>query len=195
MKKKFLIALLALLVVGSGMTFAQEKRWSFGPKVGANITSISNIDAQSWRGGVNVGAFAMYRYNDYLGFQADALFSMMGTDFKEGANLRLNYISIPILAKLYLYKTLNLELGPQIGFNVFDQYNVGDNTSITDHDMYNTMDVGFVAGLGYEFNLIGLNFMTEARYVAGFTNPIKSEYNNGKNSKNQMVQLSLGLIF
>ena len=90
---------------------------------------------------------------------------------------------------------MNLELGPQIGFKVFDQYNMGDNTSVTDHDMYNTMDVGFVAGLGYEFNLIGLNFMTEARYVAGFTNPIKSEYNNGKNNKNQMVQLSLGWIF
>lgn len=195
MKKKFLTAVLALLVMGSGVTFAQEKSWYFGPKVGANITTISNVDAQSWRGGVNVGMFAMHRYNDFLGFQADVMFSMMGADFQDGANLRLNYISVPMLAKLYLYKSLNLELGPQIGFKVFDQFNLGDNTSITDHDMYNTMDVSFVAGLGYEFSLIGLNFMTEARYVTGLTNPIKSEFNEGKNNKNQMIQLSLGWIF
>lgn len=194
MKKKFLLSILALLIC-SGITFAQEKSWHFGPKIGANITSISNVDAQSWRGGVNVGAFAMYRYNDFLGAQADLMFSMMGTDFKDGANLRLNYISIPILAKLYLYKTLNLELGPQIGFKVFDQFNLGNNTSYTDHDIYNTFDIGFVAGLGYEFSIVGLNFMAEARYVTGFTNPIKSEYNDGKNNKNQMVQLSVGWIF
>ena len=78
---------------------------------------------------------------------------------------------------------------------MFDQFNLGDNTSITDHDMYNTMDVSFVAGLGYEFSLIGLNFMTEARYVTGLTNPIKSEFNEGKNNKNQMIQVSLGWIF
>ena len=65
--------------------------------------------------GIVVGAFANMRINDYLGVQPEILFSMQGTK-KNDYTLKMNYFNIPIMAKAYMWKGLNLELGPQFGF-------------------------------------------------------------------------------
>lgn len=190
MKKIILIAFTALFACAV-MNAQDHNRMYFGPKLGLNITTITNTDYNSWRAGVNVGAFALYHYNEYIGAQAELLYSMGGANYGNGNNIKTGYIAIPILAKIYLYDRLALNLGPQFGFRVYDKIGTPSDFDYKDDNAFNVFDLQFQLGLSYEFNF---GLMADFRYGIGLTNAIKSSYNGG-NNKNQMFQLSVGWMF
>ncbi|MCP9611910.1 porin family protein [Coprobacter tertius] len=190
MKRKFLL-LFAVLFLSAAAVSAQENRMYWGPKIGLNIASITKSSFSSWRGGANVGLFAMYRYNDFWGAEVDLMFSQMGANYADG-NMRVNYLTLPIMGKVYLYRNLNLQLGPQIGVKVYDNVHVYGEGNNRDTKAFNSFEVGFVVGLGYEFNF---GLVTDIRYGIGFTNSLKNSYAMGDNCKNQMFQLSVGWKF
>ena len=95
---------------------------------------------------------------------------------------KLDYINIPLMAKLYLTDGLSIEAGPQIGFLIsakdeFDDVTTtnvsGDSTTETDSgtddikDIVNGIDFGANLGLGYRLEN-GLLF--GARYNLGLSN-------------------------
>lgn len=128
MKKIIVFSL--VLVLACSSSFAQAK-WSFGPKIGVNVTTITKMDAD-YKAGLFVGAFANYRMNNFFAVQPELVFSMQGDKLSD-ETLKLNYINVPVMAKAYLYKGLNVAFGPQFGFNVGAKLKTGDwSVDVTD---------------------------------------------------------------
>lgn len=188
--KKCLILVLAAFLAVTVSTQAQGKKLYFGPKAGLNITGITSTNMDTWRIGANVGGFAMYKFNNFVAVQGDLLFSMMGANYDVG-NVRLNYLAIPVVAKVYMIDRLSIQLGPQIGFRVYDHVS-GMDLGVKGSELFNGVDVSFLVGLGYEFDM---GLMVDFRYGVGLTNPVKSSYNDGDGSSNQLFQFSVGWMF
>ena len=189
MKCKMLwVAIIALLFPLAGMS---QKSFDWGPKVGINFSTITSTGASSWRTGVHAGFFARQRYNSFIGAQAELMYSTMGANY-DGGHDRLGYITIPVVANVFLIDKLALQVGPQFGFKVYDKITYPANISMTGTKSFNTFDLEFLVGLGYEFNF---GLIADFRYGIGLTNAVKSSHNGGKNNKNEMFQLSVGWKF
>ena len=176
MKKILLAAIAAVVCVGGA--FAQL---SMGPKVGLNVSSITG-DGSQYRAGVNVGIFANYRINSLFAIQPEFLYSMQGSAFDDVTILKQtiessytsHYIDIPVLLKIYPWRGLNVQVGPQFGFCVDDEYKlkVGkEEVSTNDLKQYgydekaNTFD--FAIAVGLEASKTTIASANAADYVVG----------------------------
>jgi len=137
MKKIFTImAVLSCWGIG-----ANAQNLTFGVKAGLSVANITNTDrgasyyfddASSFVG-FNAGAFAEYKFNRWFGISPEVVYSRQGVNSASlrffympspqsavagisSADVRLNYINVPVLAKIYLAKWLSIDLGPQVGF-------------------------------------------------------------------------------
>jgi hypothetical protein len=92
----------------------------------------------------------------------------------------MGYIAIPVMAKIYMTKSLSLELGPQASFLVSNkkEFDVADPK---------TFDFSLNAGLGLK--VVGGLFV-QARYGIGLT-----EISEEADFKNSVFQLSAGYMF
>ncbi len=197
--KKMLLALLAAVMCMGG-AFAQL---SMGSKVGLNLSSLTG-DRTNYKAGVNVGVFANYRINSLFAIQPEFLYSMQGTAFDDvpvltktlESSYTSHYLDIPVLLKVYPWRGLNVQVGPQFGFCVDDEYKVklgGEEVSSKDLEKYGydnkakTFDFALAVGLGYEFDF---GMTIDARYNFGLT----KVYDQG-DAKNTLFMLSLGYKF
>ncbi|MAC94052.1 MAG: hypothetical protein CMC96_00985 [Flavobacteriales bacterium] len=153
MKKLLFIAAISLgLVAGVN---AQETK--FGLKAGLNLANVSGDDVEdnSMLIGFQIGGYAHLGISEAFAIQPEILFDAKGSKFEGGgeeANFNLNYITIPVLAKLMVTDELGFHLGPQLGLLMsaeFDGEDVKDN--------YKSTDFGLAVGGGYELES-GLNF-------------------------------------
>lgn len=85
-------------------------------------------------------------------------------DGDEKAKVRVNYLNIPILAKLYVLEGLSVDLGPQLGFalNAKNKLKSGGTTVKNKITNFNTCDVSFAVGLSYEYE----EFMVSAVIIS-----------------------------
>lgn len=118
MKKMVLVC---LTVFCTGILCAQSEV-DFGPKFGLNVTNISNADANN-KASIHLGAFAHTKLTDLVGLQVELLYSRQGASDKwkeEGQRvkmkMRVNYLNIPVLARLEVLRNFTVDLGPQLGF-------------------------------------------------------------------------------
>ncbi|MBJ6143872.1 porin family protein [Hymenobacter sp. BT559] len=187
---------LGLLV---GISFAsQAQSIKYGIKAGASLTNLSGEDSDGFKNkfGFNGGVVANFGLNDMFSIQPEVLYSMKGAkEGGTGARLNLNYIDVPVLAKISTGETgLFFELGPQVGFLASAKAK-DDNFSINYKEAFKSVDFGYAAGLGFQAAsgpMIGL------RYNGGFTNVGKSDNSNGvqaRNIKNSAFQLYVGFMF
>ncbi|MBU6119272.1 outer membrane beta-barrel protein [Hymenobacter siberiensis] len=107
---------------------------------------------------------------------------------------RLNYVDIPLSFHVNA-DGLFFEAGPQLGILVAAQDKAG-SVSVDRKPLYNTLDFGYLAGLGYQRKTgpgIGL------RYNGGFTNVQKSSTAGSvtvqNNIRNSAFQLYLTYSF
>lgn len=190
--KKLFLAVIAFVWVAAAQA---QTEITIGPKLGWNITNISNISDSKNKMSVSVGGFAEFKFNDYVALQPELLYSRQGYRLKNGdvkTKVRMNYLNIPILAKLYVLDGLSVDLGPQLGFalNAKNKSKSGGTTVKTKITNVNTCDVSFAVGLSYEYE----QFMVSARYNIGLTNVIDKD-DIGGNNKNHVFQLSVGYRF
>lgn len=170
MKKLFLLAIMA--VCFSMTTNAQKVK--LGLKGGVNFskyTGEENLLESDGRTGYHIGAVLQISLLDVLALQTEVLYSGQGVkDFD------LDYINVPVLAKLKFAKVLSLEAGPQFGFLVSDGY----PTELVEMESF---DLSAVVGAGVEFG----KFFGQVRYNIGF-----SEISKGSDVKNANFQVSVG---
>lgn len=180
MKKLLLVA---VMVLTSAMTFAQQKEGTLTiqPKVGLNIASLTDYDDSDPRFGVVAGAEFMYQATDMVGLSFGALYSMQGAKYDK-ATTKLDYINIPILANVYVAPGFAVKLGLQPGFNVNSKAKSNGVAVEADFDA-KTVDLSIPIGLSYEFN----NFVIDGRYNWGVTKVAKDG-----DSKNSVFQITLG---
>lgn len=190
--KKLFLAMITFVWVG---VVQAQTEITIGPKLGWNITNISNMSESKNKMSFSVGGFAEFKFNDFLALQPELLYSRQGFRLKDDgvkSHIRVNYLNIPILAKLYVLEGLSVDLGPQLGFALNGKSKTKYNGTTVKNKItnVNTCDVSFAVGLSYEYEA----FMVSARYNIGLTNVIDKD-DAGGNNKNHVFQLSVGYRF
>lgn len=190
MKRVILFAVAVLIVCAAKAQFSAGD-FIYGGKVGLNVTNISNMGVKA-KASIHIGAFAEWKMNDFIGISPEFVYSRQGAADKTGGvktKVRVNYLNIPILAKLYVLENLSVDLGPQLGF-ALNGKSVAKAEGVTVKDKMedlNTIDLSFPVGLSYIYD----NFIVSARYNIGLTNVADKDM-VGVNMKNGVFQFSIG---
>ncbi len=175
MKKLFL---LAIAVIGFTMTTnAQDVK--FGFKGGVNFANISDFNGQNADGrtGYHIGAVAQFSLMETFAIQPELLYSAQGIK-----DIDLDYINIPVLAKLKFAGIASVEAGPQFGFVVNDGIEEAFE-GISEDAKAQSFDLGLAVGAGVELG----GFFGQVRYNLGLTEVV-----DGGDGKNSTFQISVG---
>ena len=189
--KKILVLAAVIGVLGATEARAQDRG---GVRFGYNAATLSideqDIDPKT-RHGFVVGFFGVVPVNSMFAIQPEFLYSQQGTTIKDGsdeATLKIDYINIPVLARIRLgaASPAHLLVGPSFGFRTraeseFD----GETTDFKDELKGN--DVGFVTGVEVNAGM----FVVDGRYTWGLMNIAKSD----PAAKNRVLSVSAGIRF
>ena len=208
--KKILITILALT---GGVFTTNAQDISFGVKAGinfANFTNTKSYDAK-YKKGWTAGIVLEYEITDKFSIQPEVLYSTQGTDVsftrpnprnkmitdKFDAEVSLDYINVPILAKFYVFEGLSIDLGPQFAFLVDDSIDevrtVLTNPKSTSHrndvKLPGKKTFGIDGSVGIAYKLPE-NIFIQGRYNFGLLDVDEFE-----KAKNSVFQITLGYEF
>ncbi len=191
--KKLFFSALALIAISTVVTAQGIK---FGIKVGANMDKVTG---QSFKDeydlGYHLGAFSEIGLSKNFGIQPEVLFNQVNTKRTSGFNqiynqnnanpseIKLKYLSIPVLLKYDVSPFLSLNLGPQFGILIDDQENLFDNG----RNAFKKGDLAAVAGATLNIS----SFRIYGRYNIGLSNI--NDIDNKDQWKSQQIQLGLGV--
>ena len=215
MKKIFVLVFFSIFIVHAAssqiliaLLFGDKlngERLEFGLNVGANLTTLSNVNADSYSGGFNIGINFVFKINDRFHLNPALFFS-----YPMGANLlplydtpdddldnvlnegnlhrKLSYFSLPITMRYRLFGLTFIEAGPQISLkqNAVDVFSV----IIKDRDEviysqnirkdYKLFDFGVTAGFTQKLRKQG-GVSISLKYYLGLID-ISTNATNQKNS-------------
>ena len=170
---------------------------SFGVKGGVNFATVSgnDVDSPDSRTSFHVGVVAEFPLADIFSIQAEALYSGQGFQFDfdgpdgDKAEFQLDYINVPVLAKVYVVKGLSIEAGPQFSFLVNEEVDLNPNSDDGDFDLdeAETFEFGIAAGLTFQTEM---GLFATGRYNVGLT-----EIYQDVDAKNSVFQLGIGYKF
>ena len=205
--KKITIALMCM-IMATGVAMAQ-KQFSFGPKIGVDYTHFWGKNV--YHGGqlnYQAGLFMEYRFTNRFSIAPEVVFAAQGgkydvKDYNDGDGYfdakfteNVNYINIPVMFKYYVTPALSIDLGPQLGINVYSKYtveskdkNLNINETLDQKDDTKTIDVG--VGLGLTYNITNDVFV-QGRYTLGLTDVFDKSWDTGKNGN---AQIAIGYRF
>lgn len=188
-----LVAVAAAVVAGTGIASAQDFSW--GPKVGLNVSSMSHTDMNA-KVGFTAGVFGQLRTNDWFAVSAELLYSRQGVTDKETVGgqkvkdrIKSHYLNVPVLANFYVTENLALKTGVQAGFCLGAREVVkvgGQKSKQSVGDAFHTADISIPVGISYDLGPIVL----DARYNFGVSHALKSG-----DSRNNVFQLTAGIRF
>lgn len=212
MKNLFFMMLITLFSVISVQAQSDNSTPQFGVKGGVNFSSftgddIGDVDART---SFNLGVLAEIPISDRFSIQPEVLYSGQGFtinqkdhdnvfDTDENTEYQLDYIQVPVLAKIYLVKGLNVEVGPQFGFKVNEEVDSqptsdGGDINIDSEDSYiKNFDTSLAFGAGYKFDS---GFFVSARYTHGLSKIFKDDtILKDLDVKNSVWQFGVGFAF
>lgn len=217
MKKFFVIAAMMVAAVSANAQF-EPGTFSIQPKLGGVGSMLSNMSDYEFNGikadktangGGIIGAEAEYQLMNMLSLAAGVNYSMQGTawedisflgvdhgvDYKD-RKIELGYITVPIVANIYLFRGFAVKTGAQFGFLTNASYKLtkktGSTTVETDEDMkdqFEKFDFSIPVGVSYQFKV---PIVIDARYNIGLTNVVK---HSDESYKNQVFQITVGYKF
>jgi len=197
----------SLFLIFSTTSTLQAQAVQTGIKGGLNYATLGgDIEDANFMTSYHLGLFTNIRITEGYALQPEVLFSRQGAA-NYGDNydleLKMDYLTIPVMAKFYLVDGFNLQFGPQVAF-LLNAETEGDlemgvqpidavgSAIINDEnvpDVFKTADLGVNFALGYEAPL-GLTL--DARYSAGLVDVVVDK---DYELNNQVIQLSLGYLF
>lgn len=201
MKKIILIIAFTIILIP---TVKSQEKIQFGVKGGVNFTTMTSNDYlydEKYKTGLYLGATVEIPLGKKFSIQPEILYSSQGIKGKALVNYpsllpgtmpvvyaehKLDYIKIPILAKLYLAKNFAFEIGPSFNFLVNDKFT---SFSSNQTDLAEKFELGGVVGLSYK---VKSNFVVNANYLNGFSNVLKSPF---ENSKSYGFSVGVGYLF
>ncbi|MBT2557789.1 PorT family protein [Hymenobacter sp. ISL-91] len=172
MNKLFFSLILTGATVGLSGTAVAQRNVSLGLKAGASLSNFVGKDAKAYKDivGFQAGGFANIGFTNLFAFQPEIIYSRKGAKLETpDLTTRLDYVDVPLAFHVNA-GGLFFEAGPQVGFLVSAKDKLG-NATVDVKDAYNTVDFGYLFGLGYQRKTgpgIGL------RYNGGFTNVLES---------------------
>jgi hypothetical protein len=175
MKRLFFAAVIALGFFTAG------NAQSYGIKAGINFASFRGDNADDFNvlTGFHVGGLAEISIFKHLSVQPEFLYSTQGAKDRD-YEYEMNYLTLPVVAKIYFTDSFNIQAGPQFGLLISESDNVDALES-------NTYDFGIVGGMEF---FIADGLFLQARYNAGL-----SRLSDNFDLKNSVVQASIGYIF
>jgi hypothetical protein len=193
MKVKFHV--LAVCILFAQAAFAQ---FTVGIKGGTNITKVEGkAFRDEFRYGYHLGGFAEIGLGGRLGIQPEVLFNQYqtradssfkdvyqnSTNFSNYKDVKLNYLTIPILLNYKLGNILSLQAGPQFGILISQDKNLLENGK----EAFKSGDFSLTGGAQINISKLRLT----GRYFVGLNNI--SDVGDQNKWNNQGYQLSLGL--
>ena len=182
-------------IIFTGSTVKAQEFVHFGAKGGLNLTNINsdNFSETKSRTGFHLGLIAEIPFGNRFSLQPEVIYSTHGTEadvLMYGSGPRpteynLDYIQVPVLAKIFLTESLSIEAGPSFNFLVNEKID-GEEA-----DFGSNFEFGGALGAFYKF---GGRFFGSARYTYGFTNAFDKE-NYDENVHNNGFQLGIGFLF
>ena len=194
MKTKLLVPLFAFVLISSaGIAQLHVPVFQLGVKGGVNITKIDGKSfSDEFNYGYHAGAFATIKITNHVQIQPEVLFNQYNTkadtsfsnvlNVKNLKDVKLNYISIPLLLNLSPAKFISFQVGPQFGILMDKHRNLFENGK----DAFSSGDLSMLAGV--QLNVAGLRL--SGRYIVGLSNI--NDVGNSDKWKNQGFQLSVG---
>lgn len=218
MKKLMMIAAMMVATVSAYAQF-EPGTFSIQPKIGMNLAKVSNMAPyavsstneldRSLLGGLAIGAEAEYQIAKPFSVAAGLMFSMQGCQWEDkeidkvkykDTKIELNYLTLPVVANFYLFKGFAVKAGVQFGYltNANFKRTKDENDSSTSYtddvkDNCNKFDVSIPVGVSYQVPTIPIYI--DARAIFGLSDIGKEKLDNGKSSKNQVFQLTVGYKF
>ncbi|HVK98070.1 MAG TPA: porin family protein, partial [Flavisolibacter sp.] len=184
---------LSALLICVFFTQVAMSQFTLGVKGGVNLTK---IDGRAFKDefstGYHAGAFLELKLGGRVGLQPEVLFNQINTRrdtaFRDVftpnfQDVKLNYLSIPVLLTYKLGNILYLQAGPQFGILMKQDENLLRNGE----EAFKNGDFSLLGGAQLRFSKLRLS----GRYFVGLNNI--SDIDKQDEWKNQGWQLSLGL--
>lgn len=204
MKKKILSVV--VLLATSLCTFAQNGvgQWSFMPKAGLNLATMTNDDDAKIRPALTIGGEFDYVVSPKVALSFGAMYSQQGCKGNvQGidATIKMDYINVPIIAACRVTDNLSVKVGLQPGFLINDKVKVSANGASAEVGLkesyeaagmdvtINKFDLSIPIGISYDFS----NVQLDLRYNAGLTNILS--ITGGEGTKNSVFQFTIGYKF
>ena len=204
MKKKILS--MVVLMSTSLCTFAQNGvgEWSFMPKVGINLSTMTNDDDAKIRPALTIGGEFDYVVSPKVALSFGAMYSQQGCKGNvQGidATIKMDYINVPIIAACRVTDNLSVKVGLQPGFLINDKVKVSANGASAEVGLKESyeaagmdvtihkFDLSIPIGISYDFS----NVQLDLRYNAGLTNILS--ITGGEGTKNSVFQFTIGYKF
>jgi hypothetical protein len=199
MKYKLMFMKLRILALIASVIFTQAAmaQLNVGFKAGANI---SKIDGRSFKDefsyGYLIGGFAEIGLGGKLSIQPEVLWNQYQTKtdsafshiyqnaFSEATsgNVKLNYLSVPLVLNYKLGNVISLHAGPQFGILMDQNRNLLENGK----EAFKSGDFSMVGGATLRVSKLRLT----GRYVVGLNNI--NDIDNQDQWKSQAWQVTLG---
>lgn len=184
------LILTAFLLLGS-FAVIQAQSIRFGIKGGINYAnqngSAITVNSDNYNSDAitsyHAGLVAELKLIERFAIQPELLYTTQGASYKNAVDEfknELGYLSIPVVAKIYLSKSLSLDLGPQASFLMSQRKNINLEDS-------ETFEFAVVGGLGLN---VTKKIFIQARYGLGLT-----EASKNADIKNSTLQVSAGILF
>jgi len=154
----------------------------FGVKGGVNFSTVTgeNFDSPDYRTNFHIGALVELPIASMFSLQAEALYS--GQGFKSDINggiiggdgkveYQVDYINVPVLAKIYATKGLSFEVGPQFDFKVNETIDTENNDgNEIETSEAKSFQFGVAGGLTFQTQS---GFFASGRYTYGLTDMLE----------------------
>ena len=191
MKRITTLAIVAVLFT----TAASAQGFHIGIKGGANLSKVvgkSFSDEFKW--GYQLGGFSEINFSKKFGIEPEVLFTQTNTQtssqfsdiyhvsLSDLKDVKLNYLTIPVLLSYKPSKLLSLQAGPQFGVLLNQDKTLLQNGE----EAFKHGDLALLAGVQLNIGA----FKIYGRYSWGIANI--NNIDDQDNWKNQAVQLGLG---
>ncbi|HEX9979833.1 MAG TPA: porin family protein [Flavobacterium sp.] len=177
MKKSVLL----VLMITCGIINTNAQVFKLGIKAGPNFSSFSGgegIDYSS-RTSIHAGAVAELGLTSKFSLQPELLYSSQGADVDGAGDFNLDYVAVPVLAKIYILPNkFSIDVGPQFSFLIDEAEEALENEKFD-----------FAVAGGVTLN-ITKSIFAQARYTFGLTEASKEA-----EVTNTVFQVSVGYMF
>lgn len=186
----FIVAVFFLMT-----TVSQAQTFKAGVKFGTTVNKLSGYSfSEKFSFGYHAGAFAEIKLSDRLFLQPEVLFSQVNTDTSNQfrqlynlnattiSNIKLSYLSLPLLLNYKLNKVIYLQAGPQYGILIDQNKNLLQNG----REAFRSGDFSLLGGIQVKL----ANVRIYGRYAIGLQNI--NDIDNRDQWKNQSIQVGIG---
>jgi len=188
---------LTILLIFMTAASASAQGFHLGVRAGANMARIdSKSFKEEFKFGYHAGFAAEIMFSKHIGIEPGLLFnqSNLQTGYRFDTlykavnpgtikNIRLNYLTIPILLDIRPFPFLTLQAGPQFGILMSKQLNLLEDG----RSAFKNGNLALVGGVQVNF----LNFRVYGRYGVGLNSV--NDIDHRDSWKSQTIQLGMGI--